>query len=193
MKISVAIIAGGKSKRFGASKAVAKLGGHQLIDYAIDTAVKISSDVMIVYGDKNWIIPKDIQIYQDKYSDSGPLGGIYTALFHAKQSWIAILPCDMPFLSPNIYQFLFQNRDKFKPVVAASSHGLEPMVAIWPKSMCGAIEELILLKEKSVRRALIELNAKVLPVRNELSLINQETFLNINFKEDLENIKTELS
>jgi len=87
--LSAAIIAGGKSRRFGSPKALAVLGNSTLIDYAIHTAGAISEEIIISYGEENLFAGKTIPVIPDAIPDCGPLGGIYTVLLHAKTPWVA--------------------------------------------------------------------------------------------------------
>lgn len=74
MKTLGAVLAGGRSSRFGSDKALAMLGGRSLLDHAL-AALAPHVDAMIVVGRgeiADWPRP-----------DMGPLGGIAGALIHA--------------------------------------------------------------------------------------------------------------
>ncbi len=74
MRTLGAVLAGGRSSRFGSDKALATLDGQTLLDHAM-TALRPHCDLVIVVGRgevADWPRP-----------DMGPLGGIAGALMHA--------------------------------------------------------------------------------------------------------------
>lgn len=74
MRTLGAVLAGGRSSRFGSDKALATLDGQTLLDHAM-TALHPHCDLVIVVGRgevADWPRP-----------DMGPLGGIAGALMHA--------------------------------------------------------------------------------------------------------------
>lgn len=63
MKLTVAIIAGGKSNRFGSPKAQALFNKKPLIDYAVKLAKSISEQVIIVNGNNLSFYESGIKAY----------------------------------------------------------------------------------------------------------------------------------
>ena len=125
-ELTAAVLAGGKSIRFGSSKLEAVFRGRRLIDTAIDTACEISSNIMIIADFANLKTQKPVSIYSDVYKNKGPLAGIHSALQHAPDSAVAVLPADMPFLTAEVYRYLLQFFTNERPVAAESDKGLEP-------------------------------------------------------------------
>lgn len=78
-KILGAIIAGGKSRRFGSDKTVAELHGKPLIQHVIDE-LSPQCDTLVICG-RNW---QDHVVLTDRpRSDMGPLAGLCAALHFA--------------------------------------------------------------------------------------------------------------
>ncbi|MFW9810156.1 MAG: molybdenum cofactor guanylyltransferase, partial [Candidatus Thorarchaeota archaeon] len=68
--VTVAILAGGNSKRFGSEKAIAEYRGRPLVAHMVDIARRLSREVMIVVSDETQVeilrnIVPDIQIVVD--------------------------------------------------------------------------------------------------------------------------------
>ncbi len=185
-ELTVAIIAGGKSKRFGAQKALAQLAGKRLIDYALTLANNISEEVLLNVNDTNKFVDIAAKIIPDLQPACGPLGGIYTVLQSTKTDWVAILPCDMPLLSGNVYEILFENRRENLPVVAVSHRGVEPLVSIWPKRI--AESEIWVQKfaenNFALHKTLRQLNACEIDMTKLLTPYQPEIFLNVNYPGD---------
>jgi hypothetical protein len=67
-----AILAGGRSRRFGSDKALARLGGERLIDRAA-AALRPQVDRLIVCGR---VMPAMVCVADRPSPDLGPLGGL---------------------------------------------------------------------------------------------------------------------
>ena len=185
---SVAIIAGGKSERFGEPKDRALLNGQSLLEYALNLALALSPQVALFSGRNEIILPENIAVYSDSIPDSGPLGGIFTALYHLPTPFIATLPCDMPLLTVEVYHLLYAHRTAHRPVVAVSEKGLEPLVAIWPQGTARTVLNNLITGKLSLRKSLGELNALQIYLPDALPNYHPDIFLNINYKKDLEKL-----
>ncbi len=92
MKVLGALLAGGKSERFGSDKAFAMYQGQYLIDHAI-ALLKPQCDAMVICGRRY----KAYQSIKDDPADYGPIGAINAALKYAKEHGfdaIISFPCD---------------------------------------------------------------------------------------------------
>ena len=69
-----AVLAGGRSSRFGSDKALAMLAGQSLLDHAV-AALTPHCDAVVVVGRGD--------VADWPHADMGPLGGIAGALIHA--------------------------------------------------------------------------------------------------------------
>lgn len=85
-----AVLAGGRSSRFGSDKALAELQGHTLIARAVD-ALSALADYVIVVGRKHAPAPT---IPDWPHDNMGPLGGIAAALRYAEdENYDSVLTC----------------------------------------------------------------------------------------------------
>lgn len=184
----VAIIAGGKSTRFGSAKINAPFAGKSLVENAVDIAKVISDDFYIIFNSDKHKFPKSWRVYRDIIPECGPIGGLYTALSYSRQKWVVVMPVDMPFLIPEIYSLLDRYRDGKKPVVATSSAGLEPLISIWPKSLLNKIKESIENKHFKLHRLLKECEAVEVNLDKYFSGEVDKILFNINSPRDLKNI-----
>jgi molybdopterin-guanine dinucleotide biosynthesis protein A len=187
-KLSVAILAGGKSSRFGESKANAYFGDQTLIDNSVMIGELISTDIVIIKHPQQKLEQPLVPAFDDIIPDCGPLGGIYTALENVKTPWVAVLPCDMPFLTPDIYEIIFSHRSGDNPVVAVSENGIESLVSIWPKSLSPELKKSLLNKEFTTNEILKKFNAVQVSIPEKLEDYQAEFFTNVNFKKELENL-----
>jgi molybdopterin-guanine dinucleotide biosynthesis protein A len=76
----------------------------------------------------------------------GALGGLYTALFSAKYSSVAVVACDMPFANAELFRAASEIlvKDKADIVIARTEEGYEPLHAVYRRETCiPAIEAAI--------------------------------------------------
>ena len=124
MKLLGAILAGGRSTRFGSDKALALLDGRPLIEHAI-AALAARTEVVIVCGREwgDWVPDRP-------GPDLGPLGGINAALHAAAaRGFDAVLtaPCDVPAL-PEL---------PFEGVGYAAEM---PVIGLWPAALAPLLD-----------------------------------------------------
>lgn len=183
--LSFAVIAGGKSSRFGSNKLLFELNGKRFIDYSLELAQNFSTEIMIV-GDLNY--PEDLnrfKICKDVYKSKGPLSALHSALLNSKKKYVALIPGDTPFLRKEIYEQLYSEIDGNMPVVALSDKGIEPLVSIWPKIFAQLIEDKLKKNELSIKELLDSLNYVSVKFDGNL----QDCFRNINKPGELTDLK----
>ena len=111
LKLRAAILAGGKSTRFGRDKSLESFSNnnepytvscyHMLIDMNLDPfIISDNSNKFSSYGIKSIV---------DSIPDKGPLGGIYTGIIHTNTDAILVLTCDMPYVIKNMLEKLMKN------------------------------------------------------------------------------------
>ena len=186
--VTAALIAGGKSKRFGSPKQIAGYDGKRLIDYALDTAQSISKEAIIISRPNEAFSKLQLPVYDDLIEGCGPLGGIYTALYYANERYVAVLPVDMPLLNLKIYRMLYPSCKTGKPVVACSHKGIEPLVSIWPVSTLSKLKIQIEKKDFRLYHLLKKLNAVEINFAS-LPDYKHHWFENINYKKDIKSLE----
>lgn len=123
-RILGAILAGGRSSRFGSDKALAAFDGRALIDHVVDAVVP-QVDALIVVGRDH----AGLKGVPDRPApDLGPLGGIAAALHHACAhgfSHVLTVPCDTPFVPRDLHR-------RLSAVGPAAFLPELPVVGLWP-------------------------------------------------------------
>ncbi len=191
--LTIAIIAGGSSSRFREPKELFVYKGQPLLLHALHLAKRINYKIILITNRNDQsILPPDIPTVPDIKKNCGPLGGIYTALVHSVTPYIAVMPCDMPGLSSNLYELLYRERHSEIPVALTSEKGVEPMVSIWPKILTARIKEFILSRNFEMRKVLADLDAKIINIQYTYENYQPDLFLNINSKKDLDPAKSKI-
>jgi molybdopterin-guanine dinucleotide biosynthesis protein A len=136
--LTLAILAGGMSNRMGQTKAIIPFQGEPLIQRVLDRLAGLADEVIVIAPILQEYLSLDVRIVQDYLPGQGPLGGLYTALLSASNPAVAVVGCDMPFVSYDLLahekEILFD--DNMDVVVPSTIKGLEPLHAIYRRSNC---------------------------------------------------------
>ena len=101
---SLAIIAGGQSRRMGRDKAFVDLGGKPLIEHVIERSADLGqAETILITNKPAQYAHLGLPMFRDILPDKGSLGGIYTALVRTRvvlMCWS--LACDMPFVNSRL-------------------------------------------------------------------------------------------
>lgn len=190
MKITGAIIAGGKSRRMGQDKRLLPIEGTPMILRVLNRVARVTAQQIIIANDESVlrpVIPKIIPIFPDDVPDSGALGGIYTALNQSSTEWIFCAAADMPFINPHLVQKIISLADDaydvVLPIVDERSQGLHALYRTSAKA--------------KIHTQLMTGNLRIAAVFNQLRVrkINEKTlrqhdpaltsFTNLNAPSDL--------
>jgi len=191
-EIACAVLNGGKSSRFGSPKASARIGGISLLERALNLAVLVSPEVLIAGKQPSGTFPQGIKIIPDQFENSGPASGIVSALGTITKQWLAVLPVDMPFLTQNIYQALFEQRLGQQIIVARSRYGLEPLVSLWNRDSFPALQFWLKSGKRSLQHLLnsgdANLKVREIEFKSDDFYNPVNCFKNINFASDISEI-----
>src|SRR5687768_17502736 len=78
--VSIAILAGGKSRRMGQNKSFVPLHGRPLIEHILDQLATLELPTCIVTNEPDAYVHYGLPLVTDVVPDQGALGGLYTAL-----------------------------------------------------------------------------------------------------------------
>lgn len=136
--VTVAILAGGNSKRFGSEKAIAEYRGRPLVAHMVDIARRLSRKVMIVVSDETQVeilrnIVPDIQIVVDPPGEiKCALSGALTAFEYTITSHVLLLPIDSPLASSELLRMLIRMSPGHGAVVPSWPSGyIEPLHSVY--------------------------------------------------------------
>ena len=112
---------------------------NQLADYAFLGTSTLPS-----------VAVRRLRCVPDLVPGRGALGGLYTALHAAKHPLVAVVACDMPFASRALFEYerdLLIESDA-DVVIPTSAEGLEPLHAVYRRTIClPAIEDALKASE----------------------------------------------
>ncbi len=186
------VLAGGRSARFGAPKARARLGGLGLAARSRDTLAQVVARVVLVSGDAELARELDLDDRPDRTPGLGPLGGLATALQWARDEevqGVLVLACDLPLVPAQLLRVLLERWDGRHAIVPGSRGplGLEPLCAAYPVALLDVVDETLRKARRSMAELLRVIPLTVVPPAGFTHLGEpEELFLNVNRPEDLE-------
>lgn len=136
--LTVAIQAGGESKRMGQDKGLAAFQGQPLIMRVLNRVAVIADELVITSNQPESYRFLGLTPVPDRQPGRGALGGLYTALDAAHHPAVAVVACDMPFVNPLLLAFQLQllNETGADLVIPRTPNGLEPFHAVYRRETC---------------------------------------------------------
>lgn len=128
-----AVLAGGRSTRFGSDKALADLAGRSMLSHAV-AALKGQCDAVVVTGRDMASAPT---VPDWPRAGMGPLGGIAAALHHARDAGFdAVLTCAVDSVGLSAFAIA-----ELSPAPAYCES--QPVIGLWPVSASITLDALL--------------------------------------------------
>ena len=180
--ISVYILIGGNSNRFGCPKWRIFIDGISVLDRIWNSCSQFKSITLVGKQRPQGIgkhFVKDISIIQ------APIIGLYTALKHAKSEWILLLSCDLPLMDKNVLTKLWSHISSDANIIVPKVFGkLQPTCSFYNKRLLNDCINRINNKNLSLTKFIKENQHHDVNFDK-----NHNTFLNMNSKNDMRNAK----
>jgi molybdopterin-guanine dinucleotide biosynthesis protein A len=180
---SIAILCGGRSRRFGSDKTLTLLSGRPILQHVHQKLRKSSEDIFLV---TKWNVPGkyqflDIPIVYEPYEKHTPLFGIEQALIHAKYPWVLVVGADMPGITPEVIEKLQVLRDANTRLILPHTDRFHPLCAFYSKECLQGIKERIQHKQLRLQELSQMEGCRVVSFGSD----HLRAFTNINTVEDL--------
>lgn len=190
-KPSALILAGGKSRRFGRDKSVARLGGRSLTATIHETLVQARFDVVVSAGNAKVFSDFSAPVLEDLLPGEGPLQALYGALLKLRVSRLLLVACDMPLLNKNVLKLLWQESRHFDIALLESKEIPSPLPGVYSLRTAPAIEMLLRERRRDLKSLLeTDLRVKILPEEIWRPLDpSGGSVVNINTQKDLKEVR----
>jgi molybdenum cofactor guanylyltransferase len=196
--VSAAVLAGGKSRRFGTDKAlVPRPGGTTpMLEAVVQALLAVTADVIVIAPENRTYAQFGVPVVSERFPGQGPIGGLELALSRMSHDRCIVVACDLPFLNPDLLRWMAEHafsEDALVPKVSgtadAGSSTLiprpQPLHAIYRRSCLGAVQQLRLSGERRLGRLLDVIDVRYLEDK-EIRRVDPElrSFLNLNSMEE---------
>ncbi|WP_319416639.1 nucleotidyltransferase family protein [Marispirochaeta aestuarii] len=104
------VLAAGESSRMGRPKQLLELDGKPLFTYALNTALEVCEEVVLVQGavDLSGYLPPagNLKLLTNRDWHRGMLGSLQTGLARCRHTRIFVIPADLPMVQAATYRHL---------------------------------------------------------------------------------------
>ncbi|UCE91906.1 MAG: molybdenum cofactor guanylyltransferase [Methanobacteriota archaeon] len=191
--ITGAVLSGGSSSRFGASKGLVKLDGNPMVSHVVRALREVADDILVAvapgtassYSD---ILDEDVLIVEDERTGEGPLQGLITSLEPAHGERVIVSPCDTPLLRTDVCRLLIEMSDRRDGAVPMIRGYLEPLHACYVRDPClKAFRKTLTSGRRKPKDAYEHLDIRVVEEK-EIAAIDPDfdSFLNINSRREFD-------
>jgi molybdopterin-guanine dinucleotide biosynthesis protein A len=188
------ILVGGMSSRMGTDKALLSLGGLNFVE-RIHAALALITTTTTLVGargvDAAW---PQLRAVPDVHVKWGALGGLHAALSHCRAEWAAVVACDLPFVTGELFVRLASLRENFDAIVPVQQDGRwQPLCALYRARVCRMrAAELIASGERRPRALLDQISTRHVAFKELGDLRSANLFFtNVNTPEDYANAREE--
>jgi molybdopterin-guanine dinucleotide biosynthesis protein A len=187
---SIAILAGGKHRRFGNNKALAPWLSGRIIDAVAKAAVNTCQEVIIIANEPELYSYLGLPVFPDILTGLGPLAGLQSALRNAKANRVLLLGCDMPLVNTKFLDFMWKIPTWAPIVIPHTPLGLEPLHAIYHKSLLYIVDQRINSRHLSLQSLIKDIPSHIITPADILNICHSFKCLSsVNTPEELERLK----
>ncbi|MEL3972765.1 molybdenum cofactor guanylyltransferase [Rossellomorea oryzaecorticis] len=185
------ILAGGKSRRFGSNKGFALYKGIPFYEWSIRAMKKAVESCVLVTSrelesEYKAIAGMPVIVDDSSFKESGPLGGVYTAMSEmAPAEWYVLLPIDVPYINSSIIEQIIEVDGKgFKAIIPIIEGKKQFLIAAYHYSLKDMIYEQ--LRSGNYRMQSLVESIDVLYIKEkEMGKNANVSFRNVNTVQDL--------
>jgi len=185
--ISSIVLAGGESTRLGRDKAFLEVKGQFLIESIIERLRQLSQEVIIVADETDRYEEFEATVVGDVYPGKGALGGIYSGVKRASNSYSLVVACDMPFLNLSLLRYMQTLAVSYDVVIPRIDHLSEALHAIYAKDCLPFMEEQLQQGDLRIIHFFPHVRVRYVE-QEEIEVFDPQhlSFFNINTQGDLE-------
>lgn len=189
--VSIAILAGGQSRRMGQDKAFLPVGGRPVLERVIAAVTPLTDDLFISANTPDKFAAYKLPIVPDVYPDKAALGGIYSVIQAARHPHILVVACDLPFLNIALLRHLIDlapTADVVAPLIQPPQP--ETLQAVYGRACLPAIQKRLLTNQLRVIGFFEDVSVRYVE-RNEVAQFDPEfhSFINMNTPEDWQRVQ----
>jgi FdhD protein/molybdopterin-guanine dinucleotide biosynthesis protein A len=189
-EITVAVLAGGASRRMGANKSFVELTGKPLVQHTLERVRDLNAPMLLITNTPDLYNHFDIPMVGDVVPGKGSLGGIYSALLNSRTPYTVCVACDMPFLDVDLLNYLLSLRKGFDAVVPMIDGQPQGLHAVYHRHCIEPIRELMDRNELRITGLFDRLRVRLVG-EAAIRAIDPElrSFTNLNTPEELERVR----
>lgn len=188
MKIGCIILAGGKSSRMGADKALLEFEGKNFIRIIADE-LSFFEEKIIARGNNSSLSELEGNLWKiipDEYPDHGPIGGLHAALKECESEAMFCVSCDIPLMKGELAGKMCDAMgDDIDAVIAVTDDGkIHPLCGVYQKELYHLMKEHILQDNNRLMSVLKKSRVKYV----DLDVATSKQLTNVNTRSEYEKL-----
>jgi molybdenum cofactor guanylyltransferase len=160
--VSIAILAGGQSRRMGQNKSFVSLHGKPMMTHVLESLAPLELPTFIVTNTPDDYAHYGLPMVGDVIPQHGALGGLYTALKFSRTPYVLCAACDMPFLSLPLLRFLIDQCPGHDAAAATLEGVWQVFPGVYSQACLSTLERSIAAGALQLQRVLNSLNIAAL-------------------------------
>lgn len=183
------VLTGGASSRMGRDKCSLPFGGTTLGEHAAAVLRQAAKSVFAV-GRPIDGTPLIEDVFPGK-AEAAAMYGLHAALAHSPREWTAVLACDLPFITPDLFRLLFtiaRSAGKDAVVPVQPDGRSQPLAAVYrTEPALAAVEKMLASSNKRLQHLRTEIETRLVQPTEYSSLTGSDRFFsNLNSPDDYE-------
>ena len=190
MQATGIILAGGKSSRMGEDKGLVLLNGKPMIQYVIEALKEVVSNIIIISNNASYN-KFGVPVYSDIIKNKGPVGGIYTGLYHSTTELNFCISCDVPMVSSDFIFWLLNKSGNASITLPMCKDKVHQMIGVYSKQVLSYFKESAEKEHLKLSQVNKNMACKIIDIEKEYANFEELIFSNINTKNELISIAHE--
>lgn len=190
MQATGIILAGGKSSRMGEDKGLVLLNGKPMIQYVIEALKEVVSNIIIISNNASYN-KFGVPVYSDIIKNKGPVGGIYTGLYHSTTELNFCISCDVPMISSDFIFWLLNKSGNASITLPMCKDKVHQMIGVYSKQVLSYFKESAEKEHLKLSQVNKDMACEIIDIEKEYANFDELIFSNINTKNELINIAHE--
>lgn len=178
------ILAGGKSSRMGEDKGLVLLNGKPMIQYVIEALKEVVSEISIISNNESYH-KFGVPVYSDIIKEKGPVGGIYTGLYHSTTELNFCISCDVPMISSDFIFWLLNRSGNAFVTLPMYKDKVHQMIGVYSKQVLSNFQESVEKEHLKLSQVNNDMGCEIIDIEKEYANFDELIFSNINTKNEL--------
>lgn len=186
------ILAGGLNSRMGGrNKALLDVGGRRIIDRIIGVFKPLFDEILLVAREPSLYPDVPVMVVKDLFEARSSLTGIHAGLSQARAAFGFVVPCDAPFLQPDLVRAILEEiRPDTDVVIPYINTFYQPLCAVYSKRCLPHIEDMLVRNDFKIINFFNAVRLKTIPMEALVKADpEQRSFINVNTPEVYRSLK----
>lgn len=175
MDAAAIILAGGISRRMHSDKSMLPIGGIPMVEHIHRQLQPHFKQTLVSANDVDKYAFLGVRIVPDSIQGQGPLMGIASALEASEYDLNFVTACDMPEVNMALVRRMLREAEGFDAVVPTTQGRIEPLFAVYRKSVIGPFRDTLAQGKRRIRDAFDGCRVNYLDITEDNPLENLNT------------------